>query len=141
MVGGGHIVWKAPQCVSHKKMSSVLSGILCAINTRSMIFPKPSNNKTALHFDVFELFSCSLTSFFSLPVSFGIHVKYGTFRLFKAVFDKATYQFKISQCFQIKLSSCYFHQGLSTRCHREPSSQATHIGASSPFPRPVHFHL
>ena len=48
---------------------------------------------------------------------------------------------KISQYFPIKLSSCYFHQDINTRCHREPSSQATHIGASSPFPRPGHFNL
>ena len=54
---------------------------------------KRSSNKTALYSKVCELFSCSLTSFFSLPVSFIIHVKYGTFCLFNAVFDKATNQY------------------------------------------------
>ena len=92
MGGGGHIVWKAPQCVSHKKMSSVLSDILCAINTRSMILPKYDQITKQFFIKVCALFSCSLTSIFSLSVSFRIHVKYGTFCLFNAVFDKATNQ-------------------------------------------------
>ena len=95
MVGGGHIVWKAPQCVSHKKMSSVLSGILCAINTRSMILPKKIKQQNSFGFWRFWTVFMYSNLIFSLPVSFGIHVKYGTFCLFKAVFDKATYQFKI----------------------------------------------
>ena len=108
MVGGGHIVWKAPQCVSHKKMSSVLSGILCAINTRSMILPKTIKQQNILYFKVCALFSCSLTSIFSLPVSFGIHVKYGTFCLFNAVFDKATNQSTIRYHNVSKSSSHHF---------------------------------